>query len=60
MSEARNAEGAMLGEDGLLRLAERAAAEAPERPLPALMAHHAAIHGERLNDDVTALWITRR
>ncbi len=50
----------MLGEDGLLRLAERAAAEAPERPLPALMAHHAAIHGERLNDDVTALWITRR
>ncbi|GAA4251027.1 PP2C family protein-serine/threonine phosphatase [Azospirillum formosense] len=60
LSEARDAEGAMLGEDGLLRLAERAAADAPDRPLPALMARHAAIHGEQLNDDVTALWITRR
>ncbi|AWJ84548.1 regulator [Azospirillum sp. TSH58] len=60
LSEARNAEGAMLGEDGLLRLAERAVADAPDRPLPALMTRHAAAHGERLHDDVTALWITRR
>ena len=60
LSEALGTDGAMLGEDGLLRLAERAAEDAPVRPLPALMARHAAAHGERLRDDVTALWITRR
>lgn len=60
LSEALDTDGAMLGEDGLLRLAGRAAATSPSRPLPALMACHAAAHGERLHDDVTALWITRR
>ncbi|MDQ2103933.1 PP2C family protein-serine/threonine phosphatase [Azospirillum isscasi] len=60
LSEALDADGAMLGEDGLLQLARQAAADAPDRPLPALMARHAAAHGERLHDDVTALWITRR
>ncbi|WP_448204145.1 PP2C family protein-serine/threonine phosphatase [Azospirillum sp. sgz302134] len=60
LSESRDPSGAMLGEEGLVRLAEQAAVADPERPLPHLLARYTEAYGARLHDDLTAVWIARR
>ncbi|MCG5242162.1 PP2C family protein-serine/threonine phosphatase [Azospirillum doebereinerae] len=59
LTEARDGSGAMLGEEGLADLVERAVRAAPERPFPWLMARFAERFGTALADDLTALWIER-
>lgn len=60
LTEARDAFDHMLGEAGLLELMARSLAAAPERPLRRLMADFDADHGQRLRDDLTAIWVARR
>lgn len=60
VTEARDAFDHMLGEAGLLDLMARTLAAAPERPLRRLMADFDADHGQRLRDDLTAIWVARR
>ncbi len=59
LTEARDGNDAMLGEEGLADLVEQAAAAAPDRPFPWLMARFAERFGTSLRDDLTALWIRR-
>lgn len=59
LTEARDRDDAMLGEEGLADLVEQAVATAPAAPFPWLMARFAERFGTRLCDDLTALWIGR-
>lgn len=60
LSEAQDGCGSMMGEDGLLDLVAAAAHDNHARPLPGLLDAVAERYGERLHDDLTAVWITRR
>ncbi|WP_298367980.1 response regulator [Azospirillum sp.] len=59
LTEARDRDDAMLGEEGLADLIEQAVLTAPEHPFPWLMARFAERFGTGLYDDLTALWIAR-
>ncbi len=59
LTEARDRNDAMLGEEGLADLIEQAVAVAAEHPFPWLMARFAERFGAGLGDDLTALWIGR-
>lgn len=60
LSEACDADGAMLGEPGLVRLVEQATARGGGRTLATLLALVAERYGDQPQDDLTAVWITRR
>lgn len=58
--EARDEHGCMLGEGGLARMVEGAVRAAPRRPLPRILDAFGGTFGTKLEDDLTAVWITRR
>jgi phosphoserine phosphatase RsbU/P len=60
LTEARDRDDTMLGEEGLADLIEQAALTASEHPFPWLMARFAERFGAGLYDDLTALWIARK
>ncbi|MDR6773944.1 fused response regulator/phosphatase [Azospirillum sp. BE72] len=60
MTEAQDADDAMLGDDGLADLVALALAEAPAWPLLWVMTRFTERFGTRLCDDLTALWIARQ
>lgn len=60
VTESRDAEGNMLGEDGLHDLVRRVLRGRPAKPLYALLGQFTTRCGERLHDDLTLVWIGRR
>lgn len=60
LTEARDPFGTMLGEEGLIRLITQTIVREPKRPLPAMIADFTRHYGEKLHDDLTTVWITRR
>lgn len=60
LTEARDAFGCMLGEDGLVRMIQRTVQREPLRPLPLMIDEFTKAYGEKLHDDLTTVWITRR
>ncbi len=60
LTEARDAFGCMLREEGLINLIHNAVRADPRRPLDRMIATFTEIYGEKLQDDLTAVWIGRR
>lgn len=57
--ESEDAGGAMLGEDGLLRLVQEARSTGHERPLPFVLDRFHTVYGAGCHDDLTAVWLCR-
>lgn len=58
-TEARDPEGRMLGERGLAQFAAAAADTAPHSPADRLTADFIDCFGDRVDDDLTAVWVRR-